>query len=552
MGLFDRFGLGVGQPNSMRFDPVTGMPIVGQAQPHQPYGMPGGPIPPWGQPGGMGPQGSAPQRPQQPQQPRPPQMAPMAAPGPQMTQADPMMGMGAPPTDAETQSQVNWKPPPQPVERQQQPGEEAQKKGGLFGRFGEMIGQITSDRQDGFNRGDLLQMGLSLLGNAEGSNWAGVADDYGDIRQGIQQRVETGRQHKREDTADVRETEQFKAWQAQQADTTAKRERWEAARANADPETQKILDQLGPEGYGQFLLQEKEQEARLAAERLAAGDRERLTQMEIDARAREGAASRSNDIAVANMRRLGDKDDRSAMLLNQVGVEELAKDAPALGVAMTTLSDIGRMKAIVQELGAMSGMSNPFSLELRTMFERAKGPGGTDAGRLIEEFENLQSNIVSQRAQALKPVSNADFTYFQKVTPNANMSAQGAMNILNNLQEGINWDVESNAFKTTWNKKHGGLAGTLDDQGRTWQQARGARPVYDPSKYGMPTENQPATAQTWDKLPPVDDFKEGEVIVSDSGQRMRRQGKQWLPAGKANGPAINNPGAMRINNGIIR
>lgn len=400
---------------------------------------------------------------------------------------------------------------------------------------------------------DWISMGMGLLSGAQnGGDWSVPLQTF----QGIQRENKEDKRYndaqKRQAEQDAMQKELFGYQIGEAKDAAAERKfaaenrdrltkvQGELAATIADPKMRQIVSAMSWENFGPFMGNAYLRELDAAAQ-AARDEAQRAFQHG------EGVLDRKATLDAANLRLNGSLDASIAQAIAGAGVDDLKADAAPLKLAMQTSADISRMKEIVQELGKRAQMANPVDLDVRTMFERAKKMGvGTDTGALIDEFNNLQSNIVSQRAQQLKPVSNADFSYFQKVTPNANMSVEGAMNILNQLQEGINWDIDTNAFNTNWFKQYKGGPGTTNEKGQTREQARGVRPTYDPSKYGLkdiPPVTMPATVASGgsvDELPRTAaqmdavGLKEGGTITDAStGQIWKRQGANLVPYGNA-------------------
>jgi hypothetical protein len=217
-----------------------------------------------------------------------------------------------------------------------------------------------------------------------------------------------------------------------------------------------------------------------------------------------------------------------------MGMSYLDKSNQVLPSMQATVTDLNSMEQIVNrltELGAQGGIvTGDFKKLTETLKAQTAGrkEGYDEVIGLITRFENLQSNIVAERAQALKPVSNADFTYFAKVTPNADMPTSGALSIIRDLRDSILWDIGTNNFATEFLQKHGGLSGVLVD-GKTWIELRGVRPTLNTKAYGGAP---PSTIQTYQKLPPPGEYKD-VTMMDENGQQKRSDGTQWIPVGKA-------------------
>lgn len=129
-----------------------------------------------------------------------------------------------------------------------QPQQQPQRPQNLFTRVNERLG---------FEPMDWAQLGFSLMGNARGSNWTGVAQDLGAIRQTAQQRAD--RRLEREAWQEDR------TWQRGERERTAQEraardQRYQAALRSAqssDPELYSVLQAVGPEGFSEIMSNER-------------------------------------------------------------------------------------------------------------------------------------------------------------------------------------------------------------------------------------------------------------------------------------------------------
>lgn len=128
-----------------------------------------------------------------------------------------------------------------------------------------------------------LQMGLSLMGNARGSNWSGVAEDLRSINDRRTQQQLLQRAMRREDVDDRRVGTEFKQGQQDRAQSRAAFEAEIARLQTGNPEAASQLRALGPQGYQDFArLQQDDRQFQqsLALQRSEMEQRERLARLE--------------------------------------------------------------------------------------------------------------------------------------------------------------------------------------------------------------------------------------------------------------------------------
>lgn len=348
---------------------------------------------------------------------------------------------------------------------------------------------------------NLLQLGINMMAAAnapsKSEQWqqfAGSFDKFGQAN-----RVDEDRKLEKEDRAlrmedRLREIERQKVADARAAEEAARQSQqfdWtkddrarvvkdrnstRAARETAiaaeqNPRRKQFLMSLTDDNYGVLMAEEymAEEAARRAREQ---DDRNRSRNKEDRAAEREDERTARREEGMFAM-----------------GMSYLDNSNKVLPSMQATVADLNRMEQIVNRLTEVGAQGGIIGGDLKMLTEKAKAmtagrqEGYDEVVGLITEFENLQSNIVAERAQALKPVSNADFSYFAKVSPNASMPTSGALAIIRDLRDSINWDIGTNNFATNFLQTHGGLSGVLVD-GKTWIELRGIRPTLNTNAYG--------------------------------------------------------------------
>lgn len=455
MGLFDRspygrFGMG-GAPNTMRFDPVTGMPLMQEPMGQKPaaappYGMPGGPVPPWGQPQGPQRAGPSAPRPMMPQPAQPPMPDPQA-----------LMMKSFTPQQFEM-----------PVEKQPQPGD--MKQGGLFSKIGQGI--------EDFGGMNLMRMGLSLMGNAEGSNWGAVGDDLGQIMGEQQEQKRYERQSGREDKAEARTDELFPLQKGELVDAAKERARIAADSARlaglqktqadalrtTSPEVASAIDAMRPEQFGEFLgnrlLRAEDTKAQLAQ----LTDQNKFT-------AGQNALDRATQLQVADFRRT----DPTATVRGRADMAALAPWQEAVSAAVNLKPRIQRMKQLVIELAAAHGINQPLDSKFRIVASRVLQQHPEVQGKL-QELQNLVGGLTREEVQKLRPASNLDLDSVAKTMPGGDVELAASLRIFDRYEQEIDRGIERYNDMVHWMDDGFSLSGTNKD-GKSFVEAHGYKPL---------------------------------------------------------------------------
>lgn len=552
MGFLSRYQIPQGPYAIDGIDPRTGQPMMPMRRPPMATPAPG--AMPWD----MAPNGGqsfadmyAPQPQPKPQAPRAPAQAPMfgqpmalpaqplmPTPEFQMGQFDPSMMAYGPgqdggqmrgnPADPSTDPALAAYDPAalaympqkdiQPQAGDQATGTNQQQNPNLFGDFNGM---------------DFLTLGLSLLGNAEnGGNWAAVGQDVMNIGQGIQQRKDRAlsledreREIKRQEEADKRNAELFgyqvdelKAGQEERAYAKANRERLVGVQktmveSTTDPAFRAVIESMAPEQFGEFMGN------RLLRQEDATREDERIRNQQ-QFTAEQNALDRGLQSRLADLR----QKDPMQTVQGKASIAAIEPYVTAAGNAGPALNRVERMKDIINQLHAMGGTNQPIDANTRIFLSRITGQN-PEAKALMEEYNNLAIAFTLEEVQKLKPASNLDFKTIQDSLPNIDNNPLAALNMLNRMERDLRGAVQGANDRISWVEQGNSIYGK-NAEGKTFFEA-------------YPNASQAATPATsgpkeqWQELPPVTDFKEGEVIVSDTGQRMKRQGNQWVPVGVA-------------------
>lgn len=523
MGLLDRY-----RNPFQQVDPRTGQPVLFNQQPQQDM--------PWGNDGQAFANMYAPKP--QPVA-KPPQMPairpigpayippPIREMGPPSAPQQPSMGMTeVGPQDA---SFGAYNPgavqTPAQKDMQPQPGDQAtgtgqKPQGGLFGDF---------------NGQDLLGLGLSLMGNAQnGGDWGAVGQDLMQIQQGVERRQDRAlsqqdreREIKRQEEADARAKEEFGAWRKEQERVAGLTARYEEALKDPtlDPEAKRMLGIMGPEGYGQYEMWRADKAAR-AEERKA----------DQTFTAGENAKNRAASAEEARIR---------AQNENSIGRYFQAQDAETIGRSNSEAAQL-QSRGLPMLQAVKDDLAQARELGLQRGFFNADAK--IKLGQVFNENGPMQTTLETWRARVMGPaletlkglgaMSEREMIAAMESFANPDMTLDAATELLDErIRLAENKLLENrtmNAFFTDAK----GLTGKRNAAGQDWNTALTLAFEEDRKKRAGAAEAAKPAAKTYDALPPPSDFPEGHILVDqESGQRVKRMGKQWVPVGVSAAPA---------------
>lgn len=327
------------------------------------------------------------------------------------------------------------------------------------------------ERLENWTQSPLFNIGMSLLGNASSPDqWAGVGRDVRTF--GADQR-ERQRQENEERRLAAQERMQGQVFGRQQTDwrlADQQQAAFEEAVRNAPPEQQATLRALGRQGYGDYLQREDNQAFEAEQNRLG----------------RE-AQLRAANIAAANRR-----DPRDSIQYRS-DMSRLSDMSTAANFAnLSVLPRLRRAREIVGRLSQIGGMDNPLSADRRIQLSQL-GQFGEEARGLLQELRRIQTQFTVEDARALAPVSNTDFGRLMDINLNGNMTVDSFYSILSGMEQDVTRGVNNYNAAVQWADRYNGLTGTLDPQGRTFEQSQYQAMSNAPSPQQSPGQ-QPATA----------------------------------------------------------
>lgn len=152
----------------------------------------------------------------------------------------------------------------------------------------------AQDRLASLDTNPLFNIGMSLLGNAQGSNWSGVGQDVRDFGRAQRERQMLDNEQRRQKMGDARESEQWTWAQEERQQQQRQRQSWqEAVTSEQDPARRAQLQAIGPEAYGEWL--QRQDEIQFQRERARVQDSQFAQSLSID-RARLGQDRYNNSL----------------------------------------------------------------------------------------------------------------------------------------------------------------------------------------------------------------------------------------------------------------
>lgn len=385
--------------------------------------------------------------------------------------------------------------------------------------------------QDTLNSPMLMQ-GMAMLGAAQpgGGGWGQAAQSIMDINQNYQQQLRQRRQDSRDNAAWGRQQTQWG-----QEDQT--RAAWETAVSReVDPSRQATLRALGPQGYGDWMA--GEQQRAFAAQQ---------QQNQQEFQSREGQLDRDAAARNARIATTIRRDPRDSIQYRN-DIARLSEMGSAANFASrVVLPRIQRGREIIARLAEIGGMDNPLSADRRIQLSQI-GQFGTEARGLLQELSRIQTQFTVEDARALAPVSNTDFGRLQDINPNGNMTIDAAYRVFDTMEREISAGVNGYTAAAQWADTYGGLTGTLDAQGRTFEQVQLANATAPPRAPASPDQSAQAPLLT-QSLPPPRGLQEGtRARDSQSGREFIVRNGAWQPVTNSSVGAA----ARRLNNGNLR
>lgn len=324
------------------------------------------------------------------------------------------------------------------------------------------------DGMAGLPNNPLFTLGMSLLGNAQGSRWDQVGQDMRSFGQAQQQRQLLENERRRQQAQDRREETVFGRQQTEWQRADQRRERlgtW-AGQQQSNP-----LAAIDPEAAF-----EAEAEARaLSNQPLTPFQREQLNLER--ARISESRAARQAQDAWSR---------RFQSALGAADAGAVAEQGSLVRQGVTTVRPIlQEMRSIIQQYPDIMGSW----LNTGDRMQMVRLAGG-DQQRLaaMERLNALATQLTLPQLEALRPATNLDFERIRSTIADPQMSLQGALGFLDSQEQSLNRALQVSESQGQWINQYGSLS-MPNDQGQTWASANANAPFM---QFQAPPQQQPA------------------------------------------------------------
>lgn len=380
---------------------------------------------------------------------------------------------------------------PQPPPKPQQP---RGFMSGLQG-FGQRLQTATES--------PLFQIGMSLLGNAQGSNWQGVGQDVRSMNEGYRERQLQDNELRRQKTSDAREGQQFDWLSQDRTRQTAQRQsldQW----VSGLPSEQQAMARANPEmAYEAYMQTQMAANAPITPYQQAQLDLQRR-ELDLDAQ------------------RLRQQEQWTPVGADRTQINRVESDAISAGEALY-LAD--QFEAANRRTGSGYG----------TNLIPWHGFGNDD----IAAMDQISSMIQTMTApQGQGAVSNYERDLFSQSSPSVSLTGDQNAARLNNFRTLMRIRQERAAFFGEYGQRKGNLRGVE----QAFEQSPQFLALLQEHRSGSDTNND---ATTFPTLPSPNQYDEGQGITDDeTGQRFVIRNGQWVrrpatpPPGGAPRPGV--------------
>lgn len=436
-------------------------------------------------------------------------------------------------------------------DRQPQPGDTAtgtgpKKEGDWFSQLGEGLG--------GFNNNDLLQMGLSMLGNSQnGGDWGAVGKDLAQVTQGVQQRAQVEKQNKRLDTQDAQNAKLFGYQEDELKATAAERKRVEEVRTGTKAAAQSMLDEMpadadpgarsllkyavtNPDAFQGVL----EYQIGLAKEDRDFNREKKLAELQGNIQLRVAAMQAERDDKRADR-----QFDKS---LAAADAQRIADSGGIIDQKRAALKNVDQTLGIIDEAVARGQKSGGYITpdgKLNQLLGQYASADSVDRIKSLTANRVLATLAVQKGAASEKDAETAGYAAVNPET----MQFGSAQKLLYGMRDDLMRDLAKEEGRRTWIRDYGSPSVAFRkmpdgsqlsfDQSFDQDYKPGASPYAAIDSF-MTTPNIPANAVTLLKQNPTDDVKRqfDAKYGAGSAARILTQGSR---AGYSFGDASANP-----------
>jgi hypothetical protein len=315
-----------------------------------------------------------------------------------------------------------------------------------------------SERLGTWSESPLLQIGLSLLGNADnGGDWGAVGQD---LRQFGQERTQRQRQENEDRRLRVQEGREDTLWNRSEQQNQGL-ERWVAslppeqqARARANPQA----------AYAAFMEMEAQRNAPITPYQ------ERQLGLE-ERQLADQRAARAQQMAYQN-----NQDQWQRRFMSTLGAADagsVAEQGALVRQGITQVRPIiAEMRSIVEQYPDIMG--SWINTNDRTQLVRM---AGGDPARLaaMERFQGLATQLTLPQLEALRPATNLDFERVRATVADPQMSQRGALAFFDSQLQAIDRASAVSDSQGQWIMRYGSLS-LPNENGQTWATANANSP----------------------------------------------------------------------------
>lgn len=263
---------------------------------------------------------------------------------------------------------------------------------------------------EGLQNNSLFNIGMSLLAGSEnGGDWGVVQDRMRQFGQDQQQRQMIQNEQRRQKVGDAREGTIFERQQTEWGQQDQQRADWQrAVQGEQDPQRRAQLQAVGPQGYGQFLQQERA----------------------FSFQAEQAALDRRNAINVAGMRLTGANRPEGASPYWQrpSGRDQMMLQdyEGAVQNGRTALIGLDRLERLFGEMIQRDAQGRPLPASMRMSMSRLMQIN-PEARAAYEQIQSQVWPMVLQNLEGLAPVTEVELGQALARTVNADMTPEAAL-----------------------------------------------------------------------------------------------------------------------------
>jgi hypothetical protein len=374
------------------------------------------------------------------------------------------------------------------------------------------------DGMAGLPNNPLFTLGMSLLGNAQGSRWDQVGQDMQSFGQAQQQRQLLENERRRQQAQDRREETIFGRQQTEWGLQDQQRRDWEAAlRGEQDPARQAQLRAMGPQGYGDFIARERQMEFQA-----------REGQLDREAQMRAAALRAANENPLGRMFQSMDAQQLAGM--NQRASVLQAQTLPALRQVRENILRAGQ-----------SATGQPIDYNSRIVLNRVFNGQGADR----QALETWRARILRPALEMLPPgaATDRDVALVMENFANPNMQLGSALSLIDERIAAAEREIIQAQAANEFFGQANGLTGTRNQTGQDWPTFLSERMASAPGYNPLP-DGQPTTTPAPPGGPPPEARRAGFTYWDGTMWTRPPAGRRGAASGGA--PAV--PGARDRNN----